>query len=26
VTWLKVARAEVARLGDAAPRPDEVPA
>jgi nicotinamide mononucleotide transporter len=26
VTWLKVARAEVARLGAAAPRPDEVPA
>jgi nicotinamide mononucleotide transporter len=26
VTWLKVARTEVARIGDAAPRPDEVPA
>ena len=25
-TWLKVARTEVAALGEAAPRPDEVPA
>lgn len=26
VTWLRLARTEVARIGDAAPRPDEVPA